>query len=90
MNNKYIIILCFLSSIFATNKIFTNYYEQFSIEQISQNIEKNDKSNENENVLEKDSDSENVLEKDSDSIETVSFIAKPAKKTSLKVKKELS
>ena len=34
-------------------------------------------------------ESENILEKSSDSIETVSFIAKPARKTSSKAKKDL-
>ena len=35
-------------------------------------------------------ESQSILEKSSDSIEEVSFIVKPAKKTSLKVKKEVS
>ena len=49
-------------------------------EQILKNKEKNISLNE----------SENISEQNTDSIETVSFIAKPAKKTSSKVKKEVS
>ena len=54
-------------------------------EQILNSKEKNIFLNENEK-----NESENILEKSSDSIETVSFIAKPAKKTLLKTKKEAS
>ena len=54
-------------------------------DQISQDKEKNELLDANEKK-----ESENIPEKDSDSIETVSFIAKPAKKTSSKTKKALS
>ena len=54
-------------------------------EQISKNKEKNISLDEKEK-----NESENILEKSSNSIETVSFIAKPAKKTPLKTKKEAS
>ena len=57
-----------------------------SEEQILKNKEKNISLNENEK-----NKSENILEKSSeDSIETVSFIAKPAKKISSRTKKEVS
>ena len=49
--------------------------------------EKNEKNEKNENEKNK---SENILENSSDSIGEVSFIAKPAKKTSSKIKKEVS
>ena len=52
-------------------------------EPISQSKEKDDSLNENE----KDTSTE-ILEKDSDSIETVSFIAEPAKKTLQRQKKK--
>ena len=54
-------------------------------EQILKNKEKNITLDEKEK-----NESENIIEKSSDSIETVSFIAKPARKTSVKTKKEAS
>ena len=60
-------------------KIFQNE------EQVYKSKEKNISLNENEK-----NKSENSLENNSDSIGEVSFIAKPAKKTSSKVKKEVS